>query len=458
MASGARPDRRDRLAAWMLAFAPWLLLYFWVQALGPPRQPLFVDLPFERRWPVLEWTEILYASGYLFTALAPLLAPTRAALRQFVLAGLVATAVVGVLWLTIPVVAVPRPFVPETVWGRLLAAERSWSVHVAAFPSFHVLWALIAADALRQRSRLWGVIAWPWAASITLSCATTGQHALLDLAAAALIFVPIRRAGAALAARKAAPILHKWYLDCTTQGGEAAVVYVARVTLGWIRFPYFELLWIGPGGVRRWRRLFARARVSRVGRALTLEAKALGLEGRWEATAPALEVPLLERPDGGIRWRCHQPGGTSELRLPDGRRLAGSGYAEELEMSLAPWALPFRDLRWGRFAAGARSVVWIDWRDGLERRWLFVDGEPVAAWCIEANRIEWATGRLLIEPGRVLRDASLGRTLVGPLARALPRRIGQARETKWLCPARLDVGEPAPPIRGTVLHEVVRWP
>ena len=458
MPSDSRPDRRDRLSAGLLAFGPWLVLYFSVQALGPPRQPLFVDLPFERSWPVLEWTEILYASGYLFTPLAPLLAPTRAALRQFVVTGLVATAVVGILWLTIPVVAVPRPFVPETFWGRLLASERSWSAHVAAFPSFHVLWALIAADALRQRSRLWGAVAWSWAALISLSGATTGQHAVLDLAAAALLFVPIRRGGAAVSRRAAAPILHKWYLDCTTDDGEAAIVYVGRVTLGGLRIPYVELLSLGPGGLRRWRRLSSSPRVSRRGRALELDAPALGLHGRWEPATPALDVVLLEAPGGAIRWRCHQPGGASELRLPDGRHLTGSGYAEELEMSLAPWGLPFRELRWGRFAAKQHSVVWIDWRCGLERRWLFVDGEAVEPQRVETDRIEWAAGRLEIQPGAVVREASIGRTLLGPLARLLPRRLGHALETKWLCPARLHVGEAALPIQGSVIHEVVRWP
>jgi hypothetical protein len=462
MACDARPDGRDRLSACLQGFAPWLVLYFSVQALGPPRHPLFVGLPFERNWPVLEWTESLYASGYLFAPLAPLLAPTSAALRRFVVTGLLATLVVGVLWLSIPVVAVPRPFVPETLWGRLLAAERSWSAHVAAFPSFHALWAFIAADTLRLRSRLWEAVAWSWAALITLSCATTGQHAVLDLAAAALLFVPIRRAGATLSSRAARgsrpPRLHKWYLDCTTEDGEAAIVYVGRLTLGWLPVPYFELLLVGPSGRRRWRRLSSRPRVSRRGKALELVARALGLCGRWDPTAPALDIPLLETPGGTIRWRCHQPGGASELRLPDGRRLAGSGYAEELEMSLPPWALPFQELRWGRFAGRRRSVVWIDWRDGLERRWLFVDGEPVEAQRFEADRIEWAGGRLDIQPGVVVRDASIGRTLVGPFARLLPRRIRQAHETKWLCPADLRVAEVALPIPGSVIHEVVRWP
>jgi len=250
--------------------------------------------------------------------------------------------------------------------------------------------------------------------------------------------------------------LHKWYLDCTTGDGEAAIVYVGRVSLGWLAVPYFELLWVGPGGRRRWRRLSSRPRVSRDGEALELAFPALGLRGRWEPEIAALDVALLDAPGGSIRWRCRQPGGGSELRLPDGRRLAGRGYAEELEMSLPPWALPFQELRWGRFTGSGRSVVWIDWRGGLDRRWVFVDGAPVAAHRVEADRVEWPAGRLEIQPGVVVREAEIGRTLVGPLARLLPRRIGRALEAKWLCPGHLHVAGSGPD-RGSVIHEVVRW-
>jgi hypothetical protein len=462
MARDAIPGGRERLASCGAAFTPWLLVYFGVQVLGPPARPWFAELPLERSWPVLEWTESLYVSGYLITPLGPLLAPTRAALRRFVATGLLATLVVGALWLLIPVVAVPRPFVPETFWGRMLAAERAWSAHVAAFPSFHVLWALIAADALAPRSRPWALGAWAWAGLVTVSCATTGQHAVLDLAAALLLFVPLRRAGNALArswgsARVLSPRLHKWYLDCVGDGGDAAIVYLGRVRLGGLRVHYVELLTIGRGGRReRRRRLSSRAPLSRDASGLTVAAPAMGFRGRWEPDGAGLEVALLESPEGSIRWRCHSLAGACELQLPDGQRLTGGGYAEELEMTLPPWALPFRELRWGRFAGSGRSVVWIDWREGLERRWLFVDGAAAPAQRLDLAGVAWPAGELAILPGVVIREADVGRTLLGSLAGLLPRRLGQARETKWLCPGELRVVG-FEPIRGDVIHEVVRW-
>lgn len=462
LALDARPDGRDRLRVLLVAFVPWLILYFSVQARGRPRHPLFVGLPFERGWPVWEWTEVLYASGYLFAPLAPLLTPTRAGLRRFLVTGLLATLVVGALWLSIPVVAVPRPFVPETLWGRWLAAERSWSAHVAAFPSFHALWAFIAADALQLRSRSWAVLAWSWAGLITLSCVTTGQHALLDLVAAAALFPLLRRGGAELSRPLAAPglralRLHKWYLDCATRDGDAAIVYCGGITLGGLPIRYFELLAAGPGGSRRWRRLTSVPRVHRDGRTLSLEVPSIGFHGRWEPPSPPFEATLLDTPGRVVQWRCEQSCGPSELALPDGRRLVGEGYAEELELSLDPWALPFRELRWGRFTGGGRSVVWIDWRGGLERRWLFVDGQPAAAEHIDVDRVAWSTGSLDIQPGVVVRDAMVGRTLAGPFAPLLPRDLGRAIETKWLCPALLQAGQGVP-IRGSVIHECVRWP
>ncbi len=142
---------------------------------------------------MLEWSELVYASCYVMVPLVPLVLRTRGELRRFAVRGLVATAGVGLIWLLVPVVAPLRPFEPHTWLGRVGLLERAGSNGVAAFPSFHVLWALLAADALAGLSRRWAGAAWLWALAITASAVTTGLHALADVLAAAAVF-PLCRA------------------------------------------------------------------------------------------------------------------------------------------------------------------------------------------------------------------------------------------------------------------------
>ena len=197
-ANGERPTGWERAAVYAWVLAPWLGIYGAVQLLGVPEDAFASLLPFERDWPVIEPTELFYASVYLFIPLTPLLVRTRADVRRFAVMGAIATFVVALMWLTIPVVATHRPFVPGTWLGRLLAYERATSLGVAAFPAFHLLWALIAADAWQGNARhtghrAWAMVGWTWAGLIGVSCITTGMHALVDLAAACLLFLPLRR-------------------------------------------------------------------------------------------------------------------------------------------------------------------------------------------------------------------------------------------------------------------------
>ncbi len=196
--NGSPPTAADRAAvvAWVLA--PWAIVYFAVQAQGRPPDAFHLGFSFERDWPVVQWHELFYASTYVFVPLTPFLIHTRAGLRRFALTGIVATVVVGLVWVTIPVVASNRPFTPAGALGSLLAFEQSVSRGVAAFPAFHVLWSLIAADAWASNvsspaSRAWGMIGWSWALLIGVSCLTTGMHTVPEVAAAVALFVPLRR-------------------------------------------------------------------------------------------------------------------------------------------------------------------------------------------------------------------------------------------------------------------------
>lgn len=251
--------------------------------------------------------------------------------------------------------------------------------------------------------------------------------------------------------------LRKWYLDCVTAAGDAVIVYSARVTMGPIGVPYFEVM-SAPAAQphSHQRRLSGRTRITTAGGDLELDASAAGIMGHWTSRYPPIDITLLDDERGTIAWRCRQPGGPASLHLPNAPTLDGLGYAEELDMTVAPWALPFSELRWGRFVSERRSVIWIDWRGGLDRRWVFSEGVAVDASVVERDRVAWPGATLEIEPGRVWRHGELGKTVAGALAICMPRRAARAVETKWISRAvlRSDLGAPE---SGWVIHEVVRW-
>jgi len=190
LATDGSPSLSDRVSVYVLVLLPWLLAYEAVQYIGVPVDALPSHLPMELDWPVWQWTTGVYSSVYVLVMATPLVAATGRVLRRFCVAGLLATAVVTVIYLVLPVVAPPRPFEPTTLLGRLLALEQGFNHTVAAFPAFHVLWALFAAAAWSGRLRF---PAYLWALAISATCITTGMHSLADVAAAFVLFPVFHR-------------------------------------------------------------------------------------------------------------------------------------------------------------------------------------------------------------------------------------------------------------------------
>lgn len=185
------PSQRAAVFVWILI--PWTLTWLAAQALGRPPDAFGTELPFERRWPVWQWTEFLYVCAYLIVPLTVFTSVSQRSLRRFALSGGIAMIIVTICWLTIPVVAPWRAFTPTTFLGELQAFERSGSAGVAAFPAFHVLWVLLAARAwsddasrLGQPWRRW--LGWVWAWAIAASCLTTGMHTVIEVGAAVLLY------------------------------------------------------------------------------------------------------------------------------------------------------------------------------------------------------------------------------------------------------------------------------
>ena len=139
----------------------------------------------------------------------------------------------------------------------------------------------------------------------------------------------------------------------------------------------------------------------------------------------------------------------------------GLGYAERLTLSIPPWKLPFRTLRWGRHTSTRRSVVWIDWVGDDTRRYLWFDGvEQQDARLSDSGVsrlggdavLSWHDARDVCHRRALtrvtLRLPGLAQRLAGPLA--------AMREHKQLARSTIERGGEARD-RGWTLFETVTW-
>ena len=177
------PSTPDRIRFFLAVIIPWLVLYEFTVNMGVPGTAF--RLGFEDHSPIYPWTVLIYQSTYVAVALAPWCARTRRDLRQLTISAWAATAVVFPLFWIVPSSAPRHPLTDNTWAAHLLDLERSADPPTAAFPSFHVLWAVFVGRLYRPR---WlGVT---YAAAVAVSCITTGMHYIPDVIAA-LIIAPL---------------------------------------------------------------------------------------------------------------------------------------------------------------------------------------------------------------------------------------------------------------------------
>jgi len=177
------PSALERIQFLLLVVLPWLALYEFTISL--PVHGAGFGFAFENRWPIWSWTTPIYQSTYITVALAPWCARTRRDLRRLMISGWAAMAVVYPLYWFVPSAA-PRRLLSDSNWmTHLLNLERTTYPPVAAWPSFHVLWAIFVARLYRPRWLGVGYVA-----AVAVSCVTTGMHFLSDVVLA-LAMAPV---------------------------------------------------------------------------------------------------------------------------------------------------------------------------------------------------------------------------------------------------------------------------
>jgi hypothetical protein len=187
------PSILERLRIYPVILLPWLVIFEMFGALGQAPGSITTYLPFESRLPVIEQTELLYASTYIVVLLVPLLARSGNALRRFAQRGLIAMALIFPLYLFLPFFVPPRPFQLTSAFGHLLLWERTPYSGTAAFPSFHVVWAFIAASTLGEGARWKKYFWWTWAILVAISCITTGMHSIADVVTGIVAWLAVVR-------------------------------------------------------------------------------------------------------------------------------------------------------------------------------------------------------------------------------------------------------------------------
>jgi hypothetical protein len=256
--------------------------------------------------------------------------------------------------------------------------------------------------------------------------------------------------------------LTKWYLDCVDRDGRSAVAYWTELSWGPFRVHWNGVSLHDPGcDVVHRSSVAPLAAPVRDGASLAWDAPPLGctVTGR-EALAP-FSRRLLDCPDGTVDWCCEVPAASVTIAIVGQPAIVGRGYAERLNLTIAPWRLPIRQLRWGRWIsdAGSRSLVWIDWQGAKPRTDVFLDGVAENDSGVEDDGVRAGSARLAISDRRLLHSRPLSSALasLGPLLSKLPTPWRGVEDAKWISRARLDV--PCPSSEdGWCIDEFVRFP
>ena len=257
--------------------------------------------------------------------------------------------------------------------------------------------------------------------------------------------------------------LSKWYFDCVAEDGRAFIGYLAELCWKSLTIHYQSVLLHSDSKGTQTRFSLRRATPPSVsGSALAWKSSPLRLEGTWTALDPPVRATILDSDAGTIEWHCLQPRATASVRVGKAASICGLGYAEHLRMTIPPWRLPLKELRWGRFLSATDSLVWIDWRGPYSRQVVFHNGAEKQAERITEQQVMLndRSAILNFEECFVLREGALAKTALAKipnLQRLFPQSVLGIRECKWKSRAVLHRSG-TPDSHGWAIHEVVQWP
>lgn len=250
--------------------------------------------------------------------------------------------------------------------------------------------------------------------------------------------------------------LVKWYLDCVTAAGDVAILYCAELHWRGTKLAYNSILSVQDGAIASHASLGG-YQLSSADDRILVEFPRLGVSGTWSADAQPFRRTVYESPAGSVEWNCLQPRSRVTVRV-GAHELTGLGYAECLTLTLPPWKLPMRELRWGRFVSPEDSLAWIDWQGEYAASFAIHNGQARPTLAVSDCAVVLDGAALRMEESFTLRAGKLGSTVLPgtpALGRLLPRSLFHIEEQKWRSRGVLQTRERGS--EGWIIHEVVHW-
>ena len=245
-------------------------------------------------------------------------------------------------------------------------------------------------------------------------------------------------------------------MDCVTDAGDVVIVYCADLCWHGVHVTLCSVLEGNEEHVGT-QTSISSYRVSSDGGHISVDLPKLGVSGIWEADATPVERTVYEQGARRVYWNCLQPRALVRVRIGD-RDLCGLGYAECLTMTIPPWQLPMRQLRWGRFVSPQYSLAWLDWQGPYSTCFAICNGTELMPLTVSETEVAVAGATLRIEAGLPMRSGRLGSTILPgapAIAKLLPLAVFDVEEHKYRSRGELTAQDRIS--TGWVIHEVVHW-
>jgi hypothetical protein len=249
-------------------------------------------------------------------------------------------------------------------------------------------------------------------------------------------------------------------MDCVAENGAAFIGYAAMLQWKALSLHYSSILLHDPiTGAHTRTSLHANSLPEQRHDSIRWAPPSLNIDGRWTPLVQPIERRLYADETGEIVWRCVQPKSFAHIALGAGQEIAGFGYVEQLSLSIPPWRLPIKELRWGRFTGASESLVWIDWQGKVPQSLLFRNGELLSGAQIADKEIAANDCRLVLSPFHTLREGPLLSTslhTIPGISNLVPDALLQTYECKWLSRGAFSSDNNVID-SGWAIHEVVKF-